>query len=196
MEDWVFRAMARWPDVPALFGWLALDRRGRWRIKGELIQRPQVIDTINANYAADADGRWFFQNGPQRGYVALAYTPLVLQFDTDGRLWTHTGLPVTSPEAAYMDEDGAITLVSEHGPGVVRDDDLPQMLERLRGPTGPADEAALMTALDASSGRTTALTVALGPIELPVVRLDAAELPRVTGFVREPRPKQGEKHSW
>ncbi|MDB5974431.1 MAG: hypothetical protein JWR07_1191, partial [Nevskia sp.] len=47
MEDWVQRSLARWPNVPALFGWLALDRRGRWLIQGELISRPQIIETIN-----------------------------------------------------------------------------------------------------------------------------------------------------
>jgi hypothetical protein len=64
MEDWVHKALARWPDVPALFGWLSLDRRGRWRIRGEVITRPQIVDTINPNYAADEHGRWYFQNGP------------------------------------------------------------------------------------------------------------------------------------
>ena len=68
MEDWVHRAMARWPNVPALYGWLSLDRRGRWRIQNETISRPQIIDTFNRNYAADEQGRWYFQNGPQRGY--------------------------------------------------------------------------------------------------------------------------------
>src|SRR3546814_4722559 len=69
VEDWVQRALARWPNVPALYGWLRLDRRGRWLIRDEPISRPQIIDTINRNYAADARGCWYFQNGPQRGYM-------------------------------------------------------------------------------------------------------------------------------
>ena len=44
MEDWVHRALARWPNVPALYGWLGLDRRGRWLIRGETISRPQIVD--------------------------------------------------------------------------------------------------------------------------------------------------------
>ena len=75
MEDWVLRALAKWPDVPALFGWLSLDRRGRWYVRGEPISRPQIIDTIGRNYAADEQGRWYFQNGPQRGYVSCETAP-------------------------------------------------------------------------------------------------------------------------
>ena len=48
MEDRMLRAMARWPNVPALYGWLLLDRRGNWHVRGERITRPQIIDTINA----------------------------------------------------------------------------------------------------------------------------------------------------
>ena len=84
MEDWVLRSLARWPDVPALFGWLGLDRRGRWLIRDEIISRPQIIDTIARNYAADEHGRWYFQNGPQRGYMQLEHAPLVLRPDVAG----------------------------------------------------------------------------------------------------------------
>src|ERR1700712_3913736 len=83
MEPWALKAMQRWPNVPALFGWLSLDRRGRWLIKDELITRPQIIDTINANYGVDEHGRWFFQNGPQRGFMQLAYAPFVVHAEAD-----------------------------------------------------------------------------------------------------------------
>jgi len=33
MDEIVLRSMAKWPDVPAVYGWLALDRRGSFRIK-------------------------------------------------------------------------------------------------------------------------------------------------------------------
>src|SRR5262245_55155172 len=46
MEDWVHRALKRWPNVPALYGWLRLDRRGRWLIQGETIGRTQIVDVI------------------------------------------------------------------------------------------------------------------------------------------------------
>src|SRR3546814_19214992 len=84
VEDWVQRALARWPNVPALYGWLRLDRRGRWLIRDEPLSRPQIIDTINRNYAPAARGCWYFQNGPHRGYMQLAVEPFVLLVAVDG----------------------------------------------------------------------------------------------------------------
>ena len=64
MDDSVLRGLAKWPDVPAVYGWLSLDRRGHWRIKGEHIGNPTVSAFIGRNYEYDSQGRWFFQNGP------------------------------------------------------------------------------------------------------------------------------------
>lgn len=186
MEDWVYRALAKWPNVPAVFGWMGLDRRGRWLIRGEIISRPQIIDTINRNYAADEQGRWFFQNGPQRGYVALEYTPLILRVDGDGQLQTHTGLVVERASAAFMDEHGALTLFTEHGPGVLDDQDLAWALERLQVNRRAVDEDALAGALALTSGSATTLRLHVGAAALEVTRVDATELPLQLGFVREP----------
>ena len=186
MEDWVYRALAKWPNVPAVFGWMGLDRRGRWLIRGEIISRPQIIETINRNYAADEQGRWFFQNGPQRGYVELGYAPFVLHVDGDGALRTHTDLPVENPTAAFIDENGALTLLTEHGAGLLRDQDLAWVLERLSSGGRVADEEAVATALAQGSGSETALRLDLGKRSLQAMRVDAAELPERVGFVRVP----------
>ena len=77
MDEQVMRAMARWPHVPAVYGWLSLDRRGRWLIRGETISNRAALAFIGRNYAADERGRWYFQNGPQRVFVTLDYTPVV-----------------------------------------------------------------------------------------------------------------------
>jgi hypothetical protein len=189
MEDWVHRALEKWPNVPALYGWLGLDRRGRWTIRGELISRPQIIDTINPNYAADAHGRWYFQNGPQRGYVTLESAPLVLHSDGHGRLFTHTGLAVEQAEAAWLDENGALWLRSAHGPAVLEGEDLHWVLERLRGPRTPVDEALLAAALALPSGSATPLSLRLGDTPLPLGRLDFDAAPEVLGFARRPAPR-------
>lgn len=188
MEDWVYRALAKWPNVPDVYDWMGLDRRGRWLIRGEIISRPQIIDTINRNYEADARGCWFFQNGPQRGYVALAYAPLILRSDGADRLLTHTGLPVLRPQAAFLDEDGAVTLLTEHGPGLIGDQDLDWALARLRVDGEPLDEAQLAEALALRSGEPTALRLQAGDQRLGVVRIDVADLPAHLGFVRRPQP--------
>jgi hypothetical protein len=187
MEDWVFRALEKWPNVPALYGWLKLDRRGRWLIQGEIITRPQIIDTINANYAADQRGCWYFQNGPQRGYMALEYAPLILNTDADEQLRTHTGLHVEHASAAYLDEQGAVLLLTEHGPGVLNDAALPWVLERLQHRGHAVDESQLASALEQPSGVTTSLSLSLHTTSLPLIRLDAAGAPSQLKFVREPK---------
>ena len=65
MDEIVQRAIAKWPNVPAVFGWLSLDGRGNWAIKGERVHNKVITDFIGRNYGCDSDGRWFFQNGPQ-----------------------------------------------------------------------------------------------------------------------------------
>jgi hypothetical protein len=186
MEDWVHRALEKWPDVPALYGWLKLDRRGRWLIRNEIISRPQIIDTINANYAADERGCWYFQNGPQRGYVALEYAPLILRSDAIERLITHNGLRVRKITGAYLDEQGAVLLETEHGPGILEDAALSWFLQRLQQNGKPVEEAALADALDQASGATTAILLSLDDVTVPLMRLDAQDAPHHLGFVREP----------
>jgi hypothetical protein len=180
--------MERWPDVPALYGWLALDRRGRWLIRGETITRPQIIDTLNANYEADARGCWYFQNGPQRGYVELARAPLLLRAQPDGRLETHTGRSVETPRAAWLDEDGGLWLATEHGPAALADEDLGWVLERLSAAGLPLDESALGEALALPSGAVMPLVLAFGALQLPLRRFDAREAPERLGFRCVPAP--------
>src|SRR5262245_11882671 len=121
--------MKRWPNVPALFGWLALDRKGRWLIQGEIISHPRIVAAINRNYAADEHGRWFFQNGPQGGFIRLEYAPFVLLRATSGSTFaTHTNLPVERPTAVYLDESGTVLLQTEHGPGEIAGDELDWVL--------------------------------------------------------------------
>ena len=122
MDDWVLRALKRWPNVPALFGCLGLDRRGRWLIQGGTITHPRVVETINRNYAADEHGRWYFQNGPQRVFVALAYTPLVMHYQGD-RLFDHCGRPAEALET-LLDDEGSVLIRGEHGIGLLDDRDL------------------------------------------------------------------------
>jgi hypothetical protein len=187
-ESWVERALDKWPDVPALYGWLSLDRRGRWRIRGEVITRPQIVDTIGANYAADARGCWFFQNGPQRGYMKLEWTPFVLRRGQGDGLVTHNGRPVEQPRSAHLDEEGSLIVATEHGAGGVDSSDLDWVLARLRTDEGEDVEDILLAALAAPSGSSTRLRLALGRKSLPVDRLDDVDAPDALGFVREPRP--------
>jgi hypothetical protein len=128
MDEAVSRGMARWPDVPAVYGWLALDRRGNWLLReGEngafgRIGNAALRDFIGRNYAADARGCWYFQNGPQRVYVRLAYTPLVVRHD-GAALVDHCGRPVQAA-AFFADDEGSLLVLGPRGIGVLDDRDL------------------------------------------------------------------------
>jgi hypothetical protein len=141
LDDLVRQAMARWPDIPAVHGWLRLDRRGRWMLvdrgapgfdeardgAGSEITSPSIVDFIGRNYGPDGRGRWHWQNGPQRVYVDLELAPLLYRVLGEApaqSLVTHTGWPVARIERAATDDDGNLWLVTEHGPGCVDDRDL------------------------------------------------------------------------
>jgi len=194
MDEWVQRAIEKWPNVPALFGWLGLNRRGQWLIQDERVTHPRIVDAMSRNYESDAHGRWFFQNGPQRGYVALEYTPLIVRVQADDTLVDHTGRLIESVTALYLDEDSAAVLDTPDGAALVQGADLAWVLERLRDDDGRAevDDDALATALGAPSGTQTALTLAYGDARLPVHRCNAADMPATLGFVRDPVPREGE----
>ena len=193
MEDWVRRALAKWPNVPALFGWLGLDRRGRWLIRGEVISRPQIIETINCNYAADEHGRWYFQNGPQRGYMQLEYAPFVLRRPTTSdHLETHTGLPVSIVHRAALDEHGNLALLTDQGAGLLAEGDLDWALQRLRAGAAAVDEVMLAEALSMPGGSRTALSIEIAGSPIVVERVDEQALPAAFGFDRDPRPRPGE----
>ena len=122
MDDIVKQAMVKWPNVPAVYGWLELDRRGNWRIKGERIGNAALREFIARNYAADERGRWFFQNGPQRVYVALAYTPFVFHYQGE-RLFDQCGAPAEALET-WLDDEGSVLIRAPQGVGLLDDRDL------------------------------------------------------------------------
>ena len=45
--------------------------------RGSLLRHEKLIEFIHRNYEHDAQGQWFFQNGPQRVYVELQATPWI-----------------------------------------------------------------------------------------------------------------------
>jgi len=123
MDDIVKQAIAKWPNVPDCYGWLGLDARGRWymrddatqaqgpfpQARGSLLQHGKLIEFIERNYESDAQGRWFFQNGPQRVYVELEITPVIWRIEPDFTLVTHTGRQSTAREC-LLDEAGRLYL--------------------------------------------------------------------------------------
>ena len=131
MDDAVLRSLAKWPNVPDVYGWLSLDRRGNWLLKGERIGNQALRDFISRNYTADSRGCWYFQNGPQRVFVALAYVPLVVRIEADA-LFDHCGRPFRC-EQAFLDEEGSVLMSGNTGLALLDDRDLAAYADRAEG---------------------------------------------------------------
>ena len=200
MDEIVSRAMQKWPNVPNVFGWLRLDRRGNWLVKSrqsqggapvfERIGNAAVIEFIGRNYAHDDAGRWFFQNGPQRVFVTLEYTPLVYRLRGDREsLETHTGRAAEEVRAAWIDDAGMLVFETELGPGVLLDRDLPALLDRIETASGPVSEESLAAL---TAGALPDLTLDFGLRRVPLSAIVAAEIPVRFGFIADPHPAPGE----
>jgi hypothetical protein len=193
MDDIVIQAMAKWPNVPHCYGWLALDARGAWRMRDEAAQRAQapgdrlnnaaLVGFINRNYAADERGCWYFQNGPQRVYVNLEAAPFIARTDPALSLVLHTGEPLGVPDEVFMLDSGALLLRAGVRVAQLDDRDLAQLLQSMELDGKPVADDALMAWLEGGAGR---LGLRWQDRLLPVERLAAEEAPQRFGFVRRP----------
>ncbi len=175
-----FSAIARWPDVPACYDWLSLDRRGDWRLRGERITHGGLIAFINRQYGCDDSGCWFVQNGPQRVFVSLAYTPWIFRQE-DGGFVSKTGAASGAPESLHLDEDGHVLLETALGIGLLDDRDLAGFLAQCHDADGcPADENAFLALMKCKSGRISWQGLALKPIA-------AVDVPERFNFRRHPQ---------
>lgn len=197
MDEIVLRGMAKWPNVPAVYGWLSLDRRGNWLIKDERIANPGVTAFIGRNYGRDEEGRWFFQNGPQRVFVALEYAPIVYRVLTPGHgalaLETHFGKPVSDIRGAWVDDSGTVALETEHGIGSVHDSDLDQFLSAFTDARGGAiDDDTLEALLERlAHGEAVELYLKFRDRSIKVEPIRSDEMPRRFDYQPRPSPPPG-----
>ena len=193
MDDIVKQAMAKWPNVPHCYGWLALDARGAWRMRDDAAQRAgspgdkltnaALVGFIARNYAADERGCWYFQNGPQRVYVNLETTPFVARTDPAHGLVLHTGAPLGTPEAAYLTDAGGIVLRAGQTVAQVDDRDAAQLLQAVELDGRPAADDAVMAWLEGGTGE---LALRWQDARIVVERIAADEMPGRFRFVRRP----------
>ena len=165
MDEIVKAALARWPNVPDCYGWLALDARGDWymrderiqaagaflRVKGSRIEHEKLRGFIERNYGCDASGAWFFQNGPQRVYLELEAAPWVWRIeraeavDADTApvfaVRSHTGRPARVARA-WLDEGGRLFLDTDLGYGLVHTLDMGLAAEAVEAGLWQPDELA------------------------------------------------------
>lgn len=206
MDDLVKQALAKWPHVPDCTGWLELDARGRWRI-GEASAEPRqpirnaaMIAFINRNYGV-ADRCWTFQNGPQRVFVELEYTPFVWRLvPLQAGAWdlvAHTGASAI-PCAVWIDDAGRFLIeakskAGEHRTGVVHDHDTALIADLLRDENGDALDDDVMMRLTATRTTTSTplatlrwITSSSTPLAIPLHWIASDAVPARFNF--EPRP--------
>ena len=195
MDDIVKQAMAKWPNVPHCYGWLALDARGAWRMRderaqhlnlaGDKVTQPKLLGFINRNYGADAHGCWYFQNGPQRVYLNLEATPFIVRTDPEQGLLLHTGAPFGMPERAFLTEQGELLLEGGGKVAQFDDRDVAQLMEAIELDGTPVADDALMAWLDGAAG---SLAWHYQDKTVPVARIARDAVAAHFGFQRLPAP--------
>ncbi len=199
MDEIVKQAMAKWPNVPHCFGWLALDGRGAWRMRDERVQKlglsgdrinhPALKSFIDRNYVQDAHGCWYFQNGPQRVYVDLLATPFIAHTDPMQGFVLHTGEPVAMLDECWMTDDGHLIIEGNGKVAQLDDRDMSEAVAQFRiGGVAVSDDR-LLEWLDNPSDNAR-LTYETPSRQVPIQRLPAADVPARFKFIRTPKPEQ------
>ena len=199
MDESVRLALAKWPNVPYCYGWLALDARGAFRMRdeaaqaarvpGDVIRHPTLLGFIFRNYACDDRGAWYFQNGPQRVYVALEATPFIAHTDPALEFVTHDGEAMGKIAKVFITDEGRLLLQSGDKLAMLDDRDLAECLAQMRLDGDLCDDTALMSWLGSGSSSpvpSQALTLMLrqGPVDIE--RISSNQLEQRFGFIAQP----------
>jgi hypothetical protein len=87
----------------------------------------------------DAQGCWYFQNGPQRVYVELEATPFIWRVDEQGAI-TSSAKQAATLVQVYMDERGWPYLHTSLGFGLVHTQDVASLAQALEILYWPIEE--------------------------------------------------------
>lgn len=185
MDQSVIAALARWPDVPAVFGWLALTARGEWRLRGDPIGNSAIREFIGRNYADDERGRWFFQNGPQRVFVELETTPIVYRSTAAGTVVAHTGITPARCSGVALIDGATLLLVTDLGAGMIDDRDAATVIDIISTADGVALEPWLTGGCEAQFVPS---RLGMAGAPLTIGRMTSADLSATFGYTRKPQP--------
>jgi len=187
MDAMVLAAMAKWPNVPAVYGWLRLDARGQWWLDGTRIEHAGLLDFLQRNYARDGQGRYYVQNGPQKVYVELGAAPFVARHAPVG--WSLTPpCEEAVPRAAFLTSGGDLYLEMAGELARLDDRDWATLAESLIDERGdPAGDAALAAFLVGDGD----LALRLPEGDLALDRAELATLLARYGIDRKPQPPDG-----
>ena len=212
MDEIVQAALNKWPDVPHCYAWLALDARGAWRMRderaqalglpGDKIRNATLLGFINRNYQGDEQGRWYFQNGPQRVYVDLEATPYICHTIAQPQkpakgiaLVLHTEQPLNSVSEVFLSTDGKLILRAGNYLAQLDDRDLAACLSALQIDGKPAKDDDILRWLEASSSNPSdtapaILSIQLAtpqPQQLTVQHGELSQLMAACAYVTRPR---------
>ena len=197
MDEIVKAALQKWPNIPHCYAWLALDARGAWRMRdertqslnlpGDKVRNEALIGFINRNYQHDQQGRWFFQNGPQRVYVDLAATPYIAHTTLDHGFVLHTGERMKVIDSVFLSSEGQLFLHTGKILAQVDDRDLAACLSKLTISSEPASDQELLAWLDNIEGAPSIIFAVAQNQLLEVNRGELSQLMRQFGVVSTPR---------
>lgn len=211
MDEIVQAALKKWPNVPHCFGWLALDARGTWRmrdercqalnLRGDAIRNQTLIGFINRNYLVDEQGRWYFQNGPQRVYVDLEAAPYIVHTTHEQGLVFHTGEAVSVVNTFFITQAGQLLLQAGDRFAQVDDRDLATCFMGLQRDGRAAtddDIAELLNAETATQNELQNFSIVIhcGQNGVSSARLKRGELPdlmQAYGYNAYPRQEKADK---
>ena len=128
MDEVVARSLAKWPNVPAVYGWLALDRRGNWLIKGERIGNAALREFIARNYAARRARPLVL---PERPAARLRERSPIRRSSCTTRasaLFDHCGRPFAARET-FLDDEGSVLIEGGGASRLLDDRDLERYAE-------------------------------------------------------------------
>jgi hypothetical protein len=194
MDDIVKQAMAKWPNVPHCYGWLRLDARGVFRMcdevaqknatAGDPIRHASLLAFIYRNYASDATGSWYFQNGPQRVYVDLETTPFITRTDTQENFVTQDGLALKDIHTVWLSDTGSLLFQNATQIAMLDDRDIAACLSQFRLNGVVCSDAELLNWMHQPID---GCGFMVGGDVLPVKFIESAAIAQQFGFQQKPR---------
>jgi hypothetical protein len=176
---------------------LALDARGAWRMRderaqalnlpGDKIRNATLTGFINRNYQHDEQGRWYFQNGPQRVYVDLETTPYIAHTSPEHGFVLHTGVAMTDIENVFLSIEGKLFLSAAEILVQLDDRDLAACLGQMQIEGKSASDSELITWLENNEAAPNLQFILSQKKTLDVQRGELSQLMKQFGFVSTPR---------
>jgi hypothetical protein len=150
-----------------------------------------MIKAINSSYFYDVDGSWFFQNGPQKVFVALDFTPYVIFAYRAGdelKLKTHSGTEIKKIDEIYLDSDLNFLITWDGRLGIVSDRDLQILIDGMSF----SDRGKLISLENVIEADTKRLSVTFWNHEAKITKVTREYLLKKFNIRGDPAPRSGQ----